>query len=352
MTKRITATLPLAISIGVLAARTEFSLNFTFHWFTAGDLGNGLALPNNFHLILPAAFVSGLLRRRRRQRRAGQGGRRLHHRRLLRRNDGAVVADGRLPGLLGIAWVGVFALVLVVLSATGDWHYVPATFGAFAAVFFGGSPPVSTTGSRTEAASATAWKLADPPPPVPGPSVVSCRRPTHGCGSTSRSPCSAAVLGIAPVKLAGLIGRLFKSDRTVAEADVSVASAASTRRGHRLIFIAAKFRVWPADADAWPEIVRPFTDATRAEPGCPRFEWSQRRGPQRVRPRRSVRPRGCWHRTRDVRTLCDKRKGPPAAPRRDPANRQRGRPGTEWSLLGELAVDAPTARSSTIQTVL
>ena len=59
MTERIKATLPLAIAIGVLAfAWTEFSPNFTFHWFTAGDLGNGLELPNNFHLILPAAFVS------------------------------------------------------------------------------------------------------------------------------------------------------------------------------------------------------------------------------------------------------------------------------------------------------
>ncbi|MCY7395988.1 MAG: hypothetical protein LH468_07530 [Nocardioides sp.] len=32
--------------------------------------------------------------------------------------------------------VGLFAIVLVVISAAGDWHYVPATFGAFASVFF------------------------------------------------------------------------------------------------------------------------------------------------------------------------------------------------------------------------
>ena len=105
MTERIKATLPLAIAIGVLAfAWTEFSLNFTFHWFTAGDLGNGLALPNNFHLILPAAFVSWgfFFAAGADNASAGQGGRRLHHRWARgARNDGAVVADGRLPGLLG-----------------------------------------------------------------------------------------------------------------------------------------------------------------------------------------------------------------------------------------------------------
>ena len=60
MTARIKATLPLAIAIGVLAfAWTEFSLNFTFHWFTAGDLGNGLARRRTTSIcILPAAFVS------------------------------------------------------------------------------------------------------------------------------------------------------------------------------------------------------------------------------------------------------------------------------------------------------
>ena len=42
-----------------------------------------------------------------------------------------------------------------------------------------------------------------------------------------------------------------------------------------VIFITAKFRVRPEDADAWPEISRPFTEATRAEPGCLWFEWSR-----------------------------------------------------------------------------
>ena len=42
-----------------------------------------------------------------------------------------------------------------------------------------------------------------------------------------------------------------------------------------MIFITAKFKVQPADADRWPEITRPFTEATRAEPGCLWFEWSR-----------------------------------------------------------------------------
>ena len=42
-----------------------------------------------------------------------------------------------------------------------------------------------------------------------------------------------------------------------------------------MIFITAKFRVRTEDADAWPEISRSFTEATRAEPGCLWFDWSR-----------------------------------------------------------------------------
>src|SRR3954468_18716646 len=41
-----------------------------------------------------------------------------------------------------------------------------------------------------------------------------------------------------------------------------------------MIFITAKFRVRPEDADAWPSISKSFTEATRAEPGCLWFDWS------------------------------------------------------------------------------
>jgi quinol monooxygenase YgiN len=42
-----------------------------------------------------------------------------------------------------------------------------------------------------------------------------------------------------------------------------------------MIFITAKFRIRPEDADRWPEIAAKFTSATRAEPGCKWFDWSR-----------------------------------------------------------------------------
>ena len=42
-----------------------------------------------------------------------------------------------------------------------------------------------------------------------------------------------------------------------------------------MIFITARFRIRPEDADRWPEISRPFTEATRAEAGCLWFDWSR-----------------------------------------------------------------------------
>jgi len=42
-----------------------------------------------------------------------------------------------------------------------------------------------------------------------------------------------------------------------------------------VIFITAKFQVLPEHADAWPEITREFTAATRNEPGCLWFDWSR-----------------------------------------------------------------------------
>jgi quinol monooxygenase YgiN len=42
-----------------------------------------------------------------------------------------------------------------------------------------------------------------------------------------------------------------------------------------MIFITAKFPVRPEHADAWPDVSRAFTEATRAEPGCLWFDWSR-----------------------------------------------------------------------------
>jgi quinol monooxygenase YgiN len=42
-----------------------------------------------------------------------------------------------------------------------------------------------------------------------------------------------------------------------------------------MIFITAKFRVRPEDADRWMDVVGDFTRSTRAEPGCLWFDWSR-----------------------------------------------------------------------------
>lgn len=42
-----------------------------------------------------------------------------------------------------------------------------------------------------------------------------------------------------------------------------------------MITITARFTVEPGSADDWPTIAAPFTDSTRAEPGCLWFAWSR-----------------------------------------------------------------------------
>ena len=42
-----------------------------------------------------------------------------------------------------------------------------------------------------------------------------------------------------------------------------------------MIFITAKFKIRPEDADRWPQIAAEFTEATRNEPGCLWFDWSR-----------------------------------------------------------------------------
>lgn len=141
MTARLKSSLPLAIVIGVLAfIWCEFALNFTFHWVTDGDLGNGLSLPSNFHLVVPAAFIAwGFFF-------AAGADMGAFVKVVIASVTGGLAALGAmagasatadLPDFWGIAlWVAIFAIVLVLISAAGDWHYVPATFGAFASVFF------------------------------------------------------------------------------------------------------------------------------------------------------------------------------------------------------------------------
>lgn len=59
MAEKLKATLPLSLSIAVLSfLYVELTANFTFHWVTNGDLGNGLSLPSHFHLAIPAGFIA------------------------------------------------------------------------------------------------------------------------------------------------------------------------------------------------------------------------------------------------------------------------------------------------------
>ena len=140
MGARAKAITPLAVVIGVLSFLwVEFALNFTFHWVTDGDLGNGLELPKNFNLVLPVAFISwGLFF-------AAGGDNAAFGKILVASIFGSVAAlitmplsfkTADLPDFWGIAlWVGVFAFILVMVLILGDWYYVAGTFPAFAAVF-------------------------------------------------------------------------------------------------------------------------------------------------------------------------------------------------------------------------
>jgi hypothetical protein len=141
MSERLKATVPLAISIGILAAVwLEISLNFTFHWVTEGSLGNGLALPANFTLVTPAALISWSLFFAAGADRAaagkvalastvGAGGA------LLIGLIAPKIAD--LPDFYGIAvTAGVIAAFAVLASALSDYYYIPAVFCGLSAVIF------------------------------------------------------------------------------------------------------------------------------------------------------------------------------------------------------------------------
>jgi len=107
-----------------------------------------------------------------------------------------------------------------------------------------------------------------------------------------------------------------------------------------MIFITARFRIRAEDADRWPEISRSFTEATRAEPGCLWFDWS-----------RSIEDpaeyvlveafadgdAGAAHVQTDHFRAAQKELPPHLAETPRIVNFEV--PGTDWSQLGELAVD-------------
>lgn len=212
MSSRIKALLPLAAAVAVLTfVWLEVSLNFTFHWVTDGDLGIGLSLPSNFHLVPPAAFVSWALFF------AAGATRRAFTTSALAVTIGAVgalalmlvapvVAD--LPDFWGIALVAaVIALVVVLASAAGDWYFTPGVFGGFASVVFwwvatgldGWAENGGGVGNSLQA-------LGDPATAGSGAfgGVISTPAMWVFASSTVTLLCGC-VLGIASVTLAGLL---------------------------------------------------------------------------------------------------------------------------------------------------
>ena len=141
MIAKIKGVLPLAIIIGVLSfLYVEFVLNFTFHWVTDGDLGIGLELPSNFHLVVPAGFVTwGIFFMLGADNAA-------FVKTLIATIVGAVgalalmvvgpaLAD--LPDFWGLALaVGIIAFVLVLAVPVSDKYNVGASFPTFASVVF------------------------------------------------------------------------------------------------------------------------------------------------------------------------------------------------------------------------
>ena len=140
MIDRLKVALPLSLAVGLLTFTwLEISLNFTFHWVTNGDLGNGLALPGNVQLVAPAGFVSWAVY-------FAAGPERPALKALVASFLGAgaalllmwvapLVAD--LPDFWGIAVVTtVIATLAVAATSTGELYFAPGVFAGFATVVF------------------------------------------------------------------------------------------------------------------------------------------------------------------------------------------------------------------------
>ncbi len=107
-----------------------------------------------------------------------------------------------------------------------------------------------------------------------------------------------------------------------------------------MIFITARFRVRPEHADSWPEIAREFTEATRAEPGCLWFDWSRSLDdPDEYVLVEAFRDdeAGAAHVGSDHFRAAQRDLPPHLA--ETPRIVNATVPGTEWSELGEMAVD-------------
>jgi quinol monooxygenase YgiN len=108
-----------------------------------------------------------------------------------------------------------------------------------------------------------------------------------------------------------------------------------------MIFITAKFRVRPEHVDAWPAISAPFTAATRAEPGCLWFDWSRSLDdPTEYVLVEAFRDDDAGAAHVQSQHFRDAQATLPAHLAETPRIVNATIPGTDWSLLGELAVPA------------
>ena len=107
-----------------------------------------------------------------------------------------------------------------------------------------------------------------------------------------------------------------------------------------MIFITAKFPVKPEHADAWPDISREFTQATRGEEGCLWFDWSRSLDDPNeyvlVEAFRDDAAGGAHVQSDHFKTATQTL---PAYLQRTPKIVNFTVEGTDWSELGELAVD-------------
>jgi hypothetical protein len=222
MSTRLKAVLPLTLSIGVLAfLASEVALNFTFHWVTVQDGVFGkFGLPHDFHLVLPALFVTWGLFFLLGADRAALGKTAIA---ALTGSLGAGIAMyfgpmfAESPDFWGLAlWIGITAAALIVLSTVvADDRFAPApAFACYASVFFWwiatGLDNFVPDGKGPHTVAAVTSAITDKP----------LSAGTGAFGGLISMSWSAVVLsvfvslvcgsllGVASVKLAGVFGRI------------------------------------------------------------------------------------------------------------------------------------------------
>ena len=108
-----------------------------------------------------------------------------------------------------------------------------------------------------------------------------------------------------------------------------------------MIFITAKFSVKPEHADQWPQISAAFTQATRAEPGCLWFDWSRSLDdPSEYVLVEAFRDGDAGGEHVQSQHFKDAQRELPPHLVSTPQIVNAEVPGQEWSLLGEMQVDA------------